>query len=285
MPRRRVDGSHAVATDSTQHFRVDDGCETEQQHGCADDLGKAGPAAPVLLGKEDRGDGSHPDQAHEADNEQHRHQRPAAAQAVQAVRAPSFQCPAPATAEVMGNEERERIAAGSLAGVFPRTAIVVTSLTTTTSSASSAIDWIRAMSRSSAPSCAVDRVPRLDNLVLLGLVFLGMKGQTLKGHLDLLVLAVLATGPCHGYGVIEGLRVRSGDALDLPEGTVYPVLHRLENAGLLASEWSTECGRRRRTYQLSESGRAALNEERSAWEGFTAAVGSVLKGVPWPIPT
>ncbi len=158
-------------------------------------------------------------------------------------------------------------------------------LTTTTSSASSAIDWIRAMSGSSAPSCAVDRVPRLDNLVLLGLVFLGMKGQTLKGHLDLLVLAVLATGPCHGYGVIEGLRVRSGDALDLPEGTVYPVLHRLENAGLLASEWSTECGRRRRTYRLSESGRAALNEERSAWEGFTAAVGSVLKGVPWPIPT
>jgi PadR family transcriptional regulator PadR len=49
-----------------------------------------------------------------------------------------------------------------------------------------------------------------------------MKGQTLKGHLDLLVLSVLATGPQHGYAVIEQLRLRSGDAFDLPEGTVYP---------------------------------------------------------------
>ncbi len=68
-----------------------------------------------------------------------------------------------------------------------------------------------------------------------------MKGQTLKGHLDLLVLSVLSTGPRHGYGVIEELRVRSGDAFDLPEGTVYPVLHRLERAGLLVSEWTDEC--------------------------------------------
>ncbi len=55
-----------------------------------------------------------------------------------------------------------------------------------------------------------------------------MKGQALKGHLDLLVLSVLAAGPQHGYAVIEELRTRSGDAFDLPEGTVYPVLHRLE---------------------------------------------------------
>lgn len=112
-----------------------------------------------------------------------------------------------------------------------------------------------------------------------------MKGQTLKGHLDLLVLSVLATGPQHGYAVIEQLRTRSGDAFDLPEGTVYPVLHRLERAGLLDSSWSEESGRRRRIYRLSESGRAALAEERSAWEEFTTAVGSVLKGVPWPSPT
>ena len=112
-----------------------------------------------------------------------------------------------------------------------------------------------------------------------------MKGQTLKGHLDLLVLSILATGPQHGYAVIEQLRTRSGDAFDLPEGTVYPVLHRLERAGLLDSEWSDETGRRRRTYRLSETGRAALVEERSAWEEFTAAVGSVLKGAPWPTPT
>jgi PadR family transcriptional regulator, regulatory protein PadR len=112
-----------------------------------------------------------------------------------------------------------------------------------------------------------------------------MKGQTLKGHLDLLVLSILATGPCHGYRVIEQLRERSGEAFDLPEGTVYPVLHRLEGAGLLASDWTEEAGRRRRTYRLSDDGRAALVAERSAWEEFTAAVGSVLKGVPWPMPT
>ncbi len=112
-----------------------------------------------------------------------------------------------------------------------------------------------------------------------------MKGQALKGHLDLLVLSVVAAGPCHGYGVIEQLRARSGDAFDLPEGTIYPVLHRLEGAGLLESEWSEQSGRRRRTYRLSQRGRVALVEERSAWEEFTTAVGSVLKGGPWPIPT
>lgn len=112
-----------------------------------------------------------------------------------------------------------------------------------------------------------------------------MKGQTLKGHLDLLVLSVLATGPQHGYAVIEQLRTRSGEAFDLPEGTVYPVLHRLERTGLLESSWGEQSGRRRRTYRLSERGRAALADERSAWEEFNTAVASVLRGSPWPAPT
>jgi transcriptional regulator len=113
-----------------------------------------------------------------------------------------------------------------------------------------------------------------------------MKGQALKGHLDLLVLAVLADGPLHGYAVIEHLRDRSGDAFDLPEGTVYPVLHRLDGAGLLASNWSEATGRRRRTYRLTDDGRAALVQERSQWQQFAAAVTSVLKGAePCPNPT
>ena len=112
-----------------------------------------------------------------------------------------------------------------------------------------------------------------------------MRGQALKGHLDMLVLAVLADGPRHGYGVIEQLRLRSGDEFDLPEGTVYPVLHRLEQAGVLASDWNDYAGRRRRTYRLTKSGRAALAEQRSAWESFSAAVGAVLNGVPWPRTT
>jgi PadR family transcriptional regulator PadR len=109
-----------------------------------------------------------------------------------------------------------------------------------------------------------------------------MKGEALKGHLDLLILAVLADGPCHGYGVIEQLRLRSGDVFDLPEGTVYPVLHRLDQAGLLESSWNEVGGRRRRTYRLSKQGRAALAERQSAWEQFSAAMGAVLKGAPWP---
>ena len=110
-----------------------------------------------------------------------------------------------------------------------------------------------------------------------------MKGQSLKGHLDLLVLAVLAVGPAHGYAVIERLRNRSGEVFDLPEGTVYPVLHRLEKSGLLISEWSTASGRRRRTYSLTKSGRASLQDEHRQWEQFSTAVGSVLGGASWSV--
>jgi PadR family transcriptional regulator, regulatory protein PadR len=113
-----------------------------------------------------------------------------------------------------------------------------------------------------------------------------MKGQALKGHLDLLVLGVLADGPKHGYAVIEELRVRSGDAFDIPEGTLYPVLHRLERANLLASEWVEVAGRRRRLYRLTDQGRASLATERAEWQRFANAVAGVLTGgVPWPNPT
>jgi PadR family transcriptional regulator len=112
-----------------------------------------------------------------------------------------------------------------------------------------------------------------------------MKGDALRGHLDLLILAVLASGPRHGYGVIDLLRSRSGDTLDLPEGTVYPVLHRLQAAGLLDSSWGEVDGRRRRTYQITRRGRAALAERRTAWDEFSRAVTAVLGGVPWPTLT
>ena len=61
----------------------------------------------------------------------------------------------------------------------------------------------------------------------------------LKGHLDLIVLAALAAGPAHGYAIIEAIKRKSGQAFDLPEGTIYPALHRLEQAGLLSSRWTT----------------------------------------------
>ena len=110
-----------------------------------------------------------------------------------------------------------------------------------------------------------------------------MRGQALKGHLDLLLLSVVSDGPKHGYAVIEELRLRSGDAFDLPEGTVYPALHRLEKAGYLASDWSEVQGRRRRTYSLTKRGASALGEQRQSWVDFSDAVNHVLQRAPWPI--
>lgn len=109
---------------------------------------------------------------------------------------------------------------------------------------------------------------------------LAMRPELLKGHLDALLLAVLEPGPQHGYAVIEALRVGSGGALDLPTGTVYPALHRLERAGLITSDWQTVGGRRRRAYHLTVTGRAALREQRAVWDRFSAAVTALLSGPP-----
>jgi DNA-binding PadR family transcriptional regulator len=109
-----------------------------------------------------------------------------------------------------------------------------------------------------------------------------MNAEALKGHLDLLVLAVVSAGPLHGYGVIELLRDRSEGSFDLAEGTVYPVLHRLERAGLLEHEWSEASGRRRKLYRLTTAGAARLVEQRDGWREFVDAVESVLRRNPWP---
>jgi PadR family transcriptional regulator PadR len=112
--------------------------------------------------------------------------------------------------------------------------------------------------------------------VTLGIVSLGMRAEALKGHLDGLVLATLQRGPLHGYAVIEELRGRSDGAFDLAEGTVYPVLHRLEAEGLLASAWSSPAGRRRRVYRLTRKGRGTLDRRRNEWRSFAGAVEAVL---------
>jgi transcriptional regulator len=104
-----------------------------------------------------------------------------------------------------------------------------------------------------------------------------MEGEMLKGHLDLIVLAALSNGPAHGYAVIEEIRRKSRQAFDLPEGTIYPALHRLEHAGLLASRWTTaESGRRRRIYALTRRGERALVERRAVWQQFSDAISSLL---------
>ncbi|HEX6676659.1 MAG TPA: helix-turn-helix transcriptional regulator [Actinomycetes bacterium] len=112
-----------------------------------------------------------------------------------------------------------------------------------------------------------------------------MRAEVLKGHLDALLLAVLEEGPRHGYAVIEALRSASAGRFDLPTGTVYPALHRLERAGLVRGHWSTVGGRRRRTYELTSAGRRALGEERGAWKEFATAVSTLLGPAPWPAAT
>lgn len=109
-----------------------------------------------------------------------------------------------------------------------------------------------------------------------------MRPDSVRGHLDGLILAVLEAGPLHGYAIIEALQARSGGALDLPTGTVYPALRRLERAGSLAGSWSTVGGRERRTYKLTRAGKHALAAQRGEWEEFRDVVSRVLGAQPWP---
>jgi PadR family transcriptional regulator, regulatory protein PadR len=103
-----------------------------------------------------------------------------------------------------------------------------------------------------------------------------MNRERLKGHLDLLLLSALAAGPAHGYAIIATLRARSDGTFDLPEGTVYPALHRLEDAGLLTSSWSDADGRKRRVYALTAKGAGALAAEQTEWKRFARGVHAVL---------
>ena len=104
-----------------------------------------------------------------------------------------------------------------------------------------------------------------------------MRGELLKGHLDYLVLAVVEPGPLHGYAIIRQLAQRSAGAFDLPEGTVYPVLHRLERADLLGGRWTMHARRKRKVYRLTRKGKRALVQQRDEWPSFSRAVSAVLE--------
>src|SRR3954465_3663703 len=103
-----------------------------------------------------------------------------------------------------------------------------------------------------------------------------MRHDYLRGHLDGLLLAVLADSPGHGYELSQRLTQRSGGALGVPEGSLYPALHRLERSGLVESAWSTGDGRRRRVYSLTAAGRGAVQDTRREWRVFAGAVERVL---------
>jgi PadR family transcriptional regulator PadR len=92
-----------------------------------------------------------------------------------------------------------------------------------------------------------------------------------------MLLAVLAdAGSAHGYAVITALRERSKGAFDVPEGTVYPALHRLEGAGLVVSRWERATPRRRRVYELTRDGQLARTAKQSEWRSFVSSVQAVI---------
>jgi transcriptional regulator len=103
-----------------------------------------------------------------------------------------------------------------------------------------------------------------------------MRNEILKGHLDMMLLAALRGKPLHGYAIIEALRSGSEGVFDLPEGTIYPALHRLEANGLLLSDWAETNGRKRRVYSLTSNGKKALKDQKQTWSSFARAVTNVL---------
>ena len=101
-----------------------------------------------------------------------------------------------------------------------------------------------------------------------------------QGTLDMLILKALSLEAMHGWSIAERLKQVSKDALDVPQGSLYPALHRLEGRGLLAAEWrASEDNRRAKYYKLTAAGRRELATERADWERFMAAVQLVMRSV------
>jgi PadR family transcriptional regulator PadR len=99
-----------------------------------------------------------------------------------------------------------------------------------------------------------------------------------QGTLDLLILKVVAVGPVHGYAIAQRLQQVSRDVVQVPQGSLYPALHRLENRGLLIAEWKrTDAGRDAKFYRLTRKGRAQLETETAGWRQLTEAVGLILR--------
>ena len=104
------------------------------------------------------------------------------------------------------------------------------------------------------------------------------KSDLPQGTLDLLILKVVALGPVHGYAIAQRLQQVSRDVVQVPQGSLYPALHRLENRGLLTADWKeTDTSREAKFYRLTRKGRAQLETEAVSWERLTEAVGLILK--------
>ena len=104
------------------------------------------------------------------------------------------------------------------------------------------------------------------------------KSDLPQGTLDLLILTVVASGPQHGYAIAQRLQQISRDVIQVGQGSLYPALHRLDNRGLLATEWRlSETGRDAKYYTLTSKGQSALARERASWRRLTRAVSVILR--------
>jgi PadR family transcriptional regulator len=100
----------------------------------------------------------------------------------------------------------------------------------------------------------------------------------LQGTLDMLILKVLAGGPLHGYAIAQRIGQISRALLQVPQGSLYPALHRLENRGLLVASWvRTETGREAKVYRLTRGGRQRLGREMADWRRLSKAIGLILQ--------
>ena len=103
------------------------------------------------------------------------------------------------------------------------------------------------------------------------------KSDLPQGTLDVLILKVVALGPVHGYAIAQRLQQVSRDVVQVPQGSLYPALHRLEYRGLLTADWKeTETGREAKFYRLTRAGRKHLEAETAGWKRLAEAVGLIL---------
>jgi PadR family transcriptional regulator, regulatory protein PadR len=104
------------------------------------------------------------------------------------------------------------------------------------------------------------------------------KSDLPQGTLDLLILQVVAAGSIHGYAIAQRLQLISRDVVQVPQGSLYPALHRLENRALLTAEWKlSDTGRESKFYRLTPKGRSELKEQAASWVRLTEAIGLILK--------
>ncbi len=105
---------------------------------------------------------------------------------------------------------------------------------------------------------------------------MAFESNLVRGSLDLVVLAALADDERYGYLILKRLRAASGDQHDLKAGTLYPILHKLEQSGAIASRWEEVGERRRKWYAITPKGQRMLQEQADRWQEFTAYVDGLL---------